>query len=241
MSEVITTAPKESSVFEDLLEVLWSPADVFDRARDRKAGMYLLVLALVGLVIVVATGSLVRPYLEAGAGLQMAMAAKAGKPIPDAAAGMTRNIAMYAYYATPLLFIPIGALISALFIKWAGKTMSAPLRYGQALTIAAISSSPRIIGFIATAVQGAVLDTSNVRSMADASLGPARFFDPYSMSPLLHTFLVTMDVFSVWQYVIIAIAVSVVARVERSTGMLVALMTWALGSALTLIPGLLAS
>ncbi|BAH39092.1 MAG TPA: hypothetical protein DGD08_09295 [Gemmatimonas aurantiaca] len=241
MSEFTTTAPKQSGVIEDLLEVLWSPAAVFDRTRDRKAGMYLLVLAIVGLVIVVATGSLVQPYIDAGADLQMALAAKSGRPIPEGAANMTRNISTYAYYASPLLFIPIGALLSALFIKWGGKTMSAPLRYGQALTIAAVSSSPRLFGYLTTAVQGAVLDTTNVRSLADASLGPARFVDPYAASTVLHTFLMTIDVFSVWQCVLIAIAVSVVARVERTTGALVALIAWALGAALTLIPGLLAS
>ncbi|HEY0929733.1 MAG TPA: YIP1 family protein [Gemmatimonas sp.] len=241
MSDYSTETVKQSGVIEDLLEVLWAPAAVFNRTRERKAGMYLLVLALVGLVIVVSTGSLARPYLEANADLQMALAAKAGKPIPEAAVNMTRNITVYAYYASPLLFIPIGALLSALFIKWAGKTMSAPLRYGQALTIAAITSSPRLFGFIATAVQGAILDTSNVKSMGDSSLGPARFVDPLTMSSPLYTFLVTIDVFSVWQYVLIAIAVSVVARVERTTGAIVALITWALGSALTLIPGLLAS
>jgi len=241
MNDATTEPVKQSSVIEDLLEVLWAPAVVFDRTRARKAGMYLLILAVIGTVIVVSTGSLARPFLDANADLQMALSAKAGKPIPEAAAEVTRKITVYVYYAAPLLFIPIGGFLAALFVMWAGKTLSAPLRYGQALLIAAISSTPRIFGYLATAVQGAVMDTSNVRSLGDSSIGPARFFDPYTMSNLLYTFLMTIDLFAVWQYALIAIGVSVVARVDRSTGALVALMSWALSSALTLIPGLLAS
>ena len=241
MSEFSTESTKQSGVFEDLLEVFWSPSAVFDRTRNANAWKYLLIIAVLCCVVTIATASLVQPYLEANADLQIALQTKAGRPVPEQAVAMTRSITKYAYLVGPLFIIPIGALLGALFVMWAGKTMSARLRYGQALTILAISSAPRLLGFIATSVQGAILDSSNAHSMADLALGPARFIDPYTISPVVQGFLMTLDVFAIWQYVLIAIAVSVVARVERSTGAIVSLISWALGAALTLIPGLLAS
>ena len=53
MNEVSADASK-GSVFEDVLEVLWAPSKVFDRARAKGVGMYILLLTAVTLVIVLA-------------------------------------------------------------------------------------------------------------------------------------------------------------------------------------------
>ncbi len=242
MNDTGAEQSRKSGVLDDLLEVFWAPTNVFGRTRERSAWKYIGVLVAVGLVIVIATGSLIRPYLEADINMRMSVAAaQSGQQIPENAVAAAQKFAMIAYYFSPLLAFPLLALVSAIFVLLAGKTMSAPVRYGQALTIVALSSAPRLLGYLSAAAQGAVLDSNNARSVADTLLGPARFMDPQTTSPLLFSFLSTIDVFTLWQYVLIAIGVSVVARVERSTGAVAALMAWVLGAALTLIPGLLAS
>jgi hypothetical protein len=85
MSDGTVTTPK-GSVLEDLLEVMWAPAKVFDRSRAKGVGMYVLVLTLVSLAIVLATKGLIQPYVDANFYLQMQQMAAKGTPMPAEAA-----------------------------------------------------------------------------------------------------------------------------------------------------------
>ena len=83
-------------------------------------------------------------------------------------------------------------------------------------------------------------ETARALSFSDAALGAARFVDPVSTSPALTALLSNIDVFNIWQLVIMAIGLSVVGRVERSAGFIGAFVGWALGVALTVLPALAA-
>lgn len=241
MTESPVESVKQGGVVEDLLEVLWSPAAVFERARNSNGWKYLGVLIVLCTIVAVATIGLLQPYLEATADLQVTLQRRAGVTISEQTVAIMRTTTRYVYMAGPIFLLSIGALLGAVFVVLAGKTLNAPLQFGQAFRILAISSAPRLFGYIASPAMAAGLDASNARSMADLTLGAARFTDPYTISPVLQAFLTTMDVFALWQYVLIAIGVSVVARVERSTGAMVSLMSWGLGAALTLVPGMIMS
>jgi hypothetical protein len=98
---------------------------------------------------------------------------------------------------------------------------------------------PAILGYIAMAVQGAITDTSAVRGVGDAQLGPARFVDPATTPPALMSLLTQLDVFNLWSLVIIAIGVSVVAHASRSTGAVAAVIRFAIVAGITLIGAVL--
>lgn len=240
MNDVSADASK-GSVFEDVLEVLWAPAKVFDRSRAKGVGMYILVLTAITLVIVLATKGLIQPYLDANFDLQMQQMAARGKPMPPEAAAAAQKFSAYGFIATGVLMIPIGAVLTGLLVWIGGKVASARFTFGQAMLIATLASVPRILGFIATAVQGAIVDPQSIRSFSDAALGVARFVDPATTSPALTALLANLDVFNIWQFVIMAIGISVIGRVERSAGYVGALVGWGLGVALTVVPALLAS
>lgn len=239
MKEVSADAPK-GSVFEDVLEVLWAPANVFDRSRAKGVGMYILVLTVITLVIVFATKGLIQPYIDANFDLQMQQMAAKGTPMPPEAAAAAQKFSGYGFLATGVLMIPLGAVLTGLLVWIGGKVASANFSYGQAMLIATLASVPRVLSFIATAVQGAMADPQSIRSFSDASLGVARFVDPATTSPALTAMLSNLDVFNIWQLVIMAIGISVVGRVERSAGFVGALVAWGLGVALTVVPALLA-
>jgi hypothetical protein len=238
MKEVSADASK-GSVFEDVLEVMWAPANVFDRSRAKGVGMYILVLTAITLVIVLATKGLIQPYVDANFDLQMQQMAAKGKPMPAEAVAAAQKFAGYGFLATGVLMIPIGAVLTGLLVWIGGKVVSARFAFGQAMLIATLASVPRILSFIATAVQGAMVDPQSIRSFSDASLGAARFVDPVSTSPALMAMLTNLDIFNVWQFIIMAIGISVVGRVERSAGYVGALVGWGLGVALTVVPALL--
>ena len=239
MKEVSADASK-GSVFEDVLEVLWAPANVFDRSRANGVGMYILVLTAITLVIVLATKGLIQPYIDANLDVQMQQMAARGKPMPAEALAAAQKFAVYGFIATGVLMIPIGAVITGLLIFVGGKVVSARSTFGQAMLIATLASVTRVLSFIATAVQGALADPQSIRSFSDASLGAARFVDPVATSPALMAILANLDIFNLWQFVIMAIGISVVGRVERSAGFVGALVGWGLGVALTVVPALLA-
>jgi len=239
MNEVTADASK-GSVFEDVLEVMWAPAKVFDRSRAKGVGMYILVLTAVTLVVVLATKGLIQPYVDANFDLQMQQMAAKGKPMPAEAMAAAQKFAGYGFLATGVLMIPIGAVLTGLLVWIGGKVASARFTFGQAMLIATLASVPRVLSFIATAVQGAMVDPQTIRSFSDASLGAARFVDPVSTSPALMAMLTNLDIFNIWQFIIMAIGISVIGRVERSAGYVGALVGWGLGVALTVVPALLA-
>jgi len=239
MSEVSAGSPK-GSVLEDVLEVLWAPAKVFDRSRAKGVGMYILVLTAITLVIVLATKGLIQPYIDANFDLQMQQMAAKGTPMPPEAAAAAQKFGTYGFIATGVLLIPIGAVLTGLLVWLGGKVASAPFTYGQAMLIATLASVPRVLSFVATAVQGAIADPQSIRSFSDAALGAARFVDPAKTSPALTTLLTNLDVFNIWQFVIMAVGISVIGRVERSAGFVGAIVAWGLGVALSVVPALLA-
>jgi hypothetical protein len=239
MNEV-SAASSQGSVFEDVLEVLWAPAKVFDRSRAKGVGMYILVLTVSTLVIMFATKGLIQPYIDANFYLQMQQMAAKGTPMPAEAAAAAQKFSSYGFLATGVLMIPIGAVLTGLLVWIGGKVASASVTYGQAMLIATLTSVPRVLSFIATAVQGAMVDPQSIRSFSDAALGAARFVDPATTSPALTAMLSNLDLFNIWQLVLMAIGISVVGRVERSAGVVGALVAWGLGVALTVVPALLA-
>lgn len=237
-----TTAPAtQGGLFEDLIEVLYAPSKVFDRTRYAGVGKYLVATTAIILVIVIATRGLMQPYMDAQFDLSMKLAAAKGTPMPDNAIEAGRKFSSYALIGISALTMLIGPLLNALFLVLAGKIFGASLPFGRAAVIAALAGVPRIFSWIAIALQGLMLPEGAMpRSMADASLGPARFVDPETTAPPVLALLSNIDVFRIWQIVLLGIGVSVVAKVTRMNGFLVAIVAIAIATALSLIPGALA-
>jgi hypothetical protein len=239
MTENTMAAPaKQGGVFEDILEVLWAPAKVFERSRAAGVGMYLLALTVIMVVLVVATKGLLQPYLEAGADQQLLQQARqSGRELPAEAVTAARSFTVYAFLAGIAMTPLVGGLMGGILIWLAAKLLRAPLAFGRAVFIAVLSTVPRVIGTLVTAIQGAIVDPASVTSMYQSSIGPARFADPETTKPVVMGLLANFDLFSIWALVITAIGVSVLARVPRSTGWIVAIVSTSIG----LLPVLLAA
>jgi hypothetical protein len=181
---------------------------------------------------------LLEPYIDANTVLQFQRMADEGKSVPPEAVKAARAFGNWSFIGVSTIMVPIGALFTGLLVWIGSKAISAPTSFGQAMLIATLGSIPRLLSFIATAIQGALVDETTIRSFADASLGPARFVDPLTASPALLALLANLDLFSVWQFVLLAIGISVIGRVERSTAFVGALVAWGIGIALSVIPAL---
>jgi hypothetical protein len=134
-----TTAPATiGNVFEDSLEVLWAPGTVFERAKSRGFGKYLLVLTLISLVITIIAAKLIGPWIDASFDLQMQLAASRGQAVPENAVAAARKFGSIFFYASPLFIVVLGSFVGGLLLMLAGKIVSAPISYGQGVLVAAL-------------------------------------------------------------------------------------------------------
>lgn len=225
-------ATSKSGLFEDLVEVLYVPAKVFDRTRYATAGKYVLATAGIVLVLVIATKGLMQPFFDAQFDLTATLSAAKGKPLPEAA----RAFSTWGILGTFVLAMLIGPFFNAAFMVLGAKLIKAPLPFARAAVIAALAGVPRIFGIVTLAVSGLFADPQRVRSIADGSLSAARFVDPATTPQVLLALLGNVDVFRIWQIALLAIGVSVVARVSRGNGFFVALITIAISLLFTVIP-----
>jgi hypothetical protein len=226
-------------LFEDLIEVLYAPSQVFDRTRAVKAGKYVVVTAIIVAVIGIATKNLLMPWFDAQGALTMKLAAAKGQPMPEAAASSMRTFTSWGIIIGAPIAMLVGPYLNAMFLMIGAKLMKAQISFAQAATVAALGGMPRVLAWIAMPVQAIVSDGEKARSLADLSLGPARFLNPETMSPALLQLIGNLDVFRLWQIVLTAIGVAVVARVTMSTAAVITIIMIGVGIILQLIPSAL--
>jgi len=226
-------------LFEDIIDVFINPSAVFERNKNTGFARPALIQSVIFLVLVIALKNLVSPYFDAEFERSMATAAAKGQEIPEAAMATSRKFAGYIGMIGPLFAPWFVALIGGLFTMIGARIVGAKLSFGQSATIASWSYFPAIIGYLAIAVQGALVDSQSIRGVSDSQFGPARFVDPSTISPSLLGFLQSVDLFSIWTLVLTAIGVAIVAGVARGTGAIAALVRWGLFALVTLGFGLL--
>jgi hypothetical protein len=239
MNRPTMTPPSFGNVFEDILEVLWAPSTVFERSKYRTFGKYMLVLFFVAAVVTVIAAKLTGPWLDATFDLSMQQAAARGQSIPPEAMASAKKFGSVGFYFTPLILVVFGGFIGGALLLLGSKIASASVTFGQAVLIALLGGMPRILGLLASAVMGLIMDGEKARSLFDLSIGPARFFDATKTSPVLMQLLAGVDLFNIWQLVIYTVGIAVAGRVSRSNGFIAALVAWVIGTAVPLIPALL--
>lgn len=219
-------SPSSAGLWEDFIDILYQPSAVFDRRREGKFGMALLAIVILTTVLFFALRNGLAPVMDAEMAKQAAaMAAKNPQITPEqiaASQGMMEKFAVVGY----VVFVPVGIVIIAALLWLAGKVVDAKVAFAAAMMIATYSWFPRVIEMILNAVQGLLLSPESITSRYSVQLGPARFFDSASTSPVLLTLLGGIDLFTIWTTALMAIGLSVVARVPRSRGVIAAVAIW---------------
>ena len=225
---VTASGPAKAGLWEDFVDIFVQPAQVFERRRDGKFGLALLALVVISGVLFFALRNGIAPIMDAEMAKQAAaMAAKNPSITPDQIAaqqGMMEKFAMIGF----MLFMPIGIIITAILLWIAGKAVSASVAFAAAMMIATYSQFPRIVEMILNAAQGLLLPPESITGRFSVQLGPARFLDP-STNPFVLTLLGGLDLFTIWVTVLLAIGLSVVARVPRKQAAIAAVMVWFVG------------
>lgn len=229
---------KRAPVFEDLIDIFLSPADVFRRRKDGQFGIALIVYIVVGTALFVLT----RRYLEGafeGDFMRGIEAARRQNPnLTDDQIATMRSIGeKVAIFGAPIILLVTVFLVG--FVTWlVGKLFGANLTLGLAVMVATYSQYPRLLQGVINAIQGYVMDPAKLTSMFSVTLSPARFLDPASTSPVLLAALSRLDLFTIWCTILLGLGLHIVGNIPKSKAFAAAAVVWLLGSLAVVVPAL---
>jgi hypothetical protein len=220
----------KASTFEDFVDIWYKPAAVFERRQP--VGFwtpFLVVTALTGIIIWFST-PVMQPIYESvfnqGAARIMARNPQMTPEMMDRArATMTRFFPVFAVIGTPFRVFTLG-----LFLWLCGKLVKATEGFGTALGVAAFASLPRILESLIYAVQAALMDPTKLDGPSRLMIGPSRFVDPASVSPIVVVLLSRLDLFTIWVLVLVTIGLSVTGRIPRGRAWAATAVLWVLGT-----------
>lgn len=232
---------KSASLWEDFIDIFVSPSEVFERRREHGFFVPLLVFTVLTLVIALIGRSVMQPIFDAEFARGMAAAARKNPQItPEQLAGPRAFMEKLA----PIM-VGFGAFLGPLMVGvvlWiVGKFVQAKEDIGAACMIATYAFFPRILDSLLRVVQGFMVDPAKLNGQYRVTLSAAHFLDPDTASPLLVGLLGRIDLFTIWVTVLLAIGLSVVARIPRSRAAIVAAAIWVLGSLPPILAALRAS
>lgn len=223
--------PDEPGVVEDFVDIFASPAKVFLRRAKTGGGMAFLVVTAVLIALLYSGRNVMEPIIEAQTTRSMT-AAQAKNPqitpeVIQSAVGMQKKFMTVGFViGTPITIVGV-----ALLVWVVGKVFGAAVTFGSSVMIASFACIPRIIGAIATDVQGLMTsDLSTLTNMSQVSLSPARFMDPATANASVLALLMRLDVTTIWATALIAIAYASAGKLPKGKAWTAAIVIWVLGS-----------
>ena len=217
--------PENASFFEDWIDIFYAPSSVFRRRENENPWKPLLFVVIVLAVLSFFTFSAMQPIAEA----EM-MRSMAKQQLPPEQIERAKTIGMGIAKWGAILFFPIAILVLALVVWLLGKAFGSKQTYGTALTVSSYAYAPRVIGVILVAIQGLVMDISKMTAAAQVTISPARFLDPATANPILVAVLARLDVFIVWETVLLAIGVYVTGKITKENAVVFGIVMWIVGT-----------
>jgi hypothetical protein len=230
-------APQTSStagIWEDFIDIFHQPSQVFDRRRDGQYGLALLLLVALVAVLYIALNNGLAPITDAELSKQAAAMAEKNPAAAEQLAGARGAMEKFAMFGA-VIFIPILVFIGAVLLWLIAKFLDAKIAFAAAMMVVTYSQLPRLVETVVSALQGLFLDPSAITSRYSVQIGPARFLGE-DTNEVVMAVLGGLDLFTIWVCVLVAIGLSVVARVSIRKGAIASAIIWAV----SLLPGIFA-
>lgn len=119
-----------------------------------------------------------------------------------------------------------------------GKLVDAKQTFRAALIVAAYAYSPRILDQVLYGLQGLFLNPDQMNGRFRLTLGPGRFLDPDTVSPLLIAAVGRVDLITLWITALVAIGLCVTGRIPMKRAAIAAAIVWFAGGLPLIIPAL---
>lgn len=226
-----TAAPvKKTSFWEDVIDIFFSPVEVFRRRQDSSVWPPMLFVAIAIGLITYATFNTLEPMFDAefmrGAGKAMT---KNPQVTPEMVAKMRDYTNASARYGIGVIMLIWLFLVGA--VSWlVGKMFSSKQSFHAALVVAAWAEMPRVIGSVLAGVQGLLMDPAKLTGAMSITLSPARFMDPDTANPFVLQLAGRLDLMTIWVTVLLGIGFYVTAKSSKGQAAIFAIVMWVVGA-----------
>lgn len=228
-------APVEkASLLEDYIDILYAPAKVFARRAQSGFGLHLLIISVVAALLMFANRGVFTQIFDAQYTARMAEAMASNPQLTPEVVENMRGMQTTIGMVTSYVVTPIMLIIFALILWAIARVVGAKLSFKQSALVTTLAYVPRVLGLIAMAVQVAFMDTSAVTNMGQLAVGPSRFMD-MNANRQLYQLATGLDVFAVWNVVLIGIGVAVIGKVSGARAAIAAGVIFLLGTGLLLL------
>lgn len=223
--------PEKASVIEDFVDIFYAPSKVFERRRDGKFGLALLLLFVLVLALFVATRAAMQPVYDVMIDQQVAAVQKQQPNLTaEQVAGM-RSMIGKTFLIGPIVAVPIIVLVVGATLYFVGKLFDSKQTFRQAMMVSTHAQVPRfVLGGIVSAVLAFALGGDGVKSPFSFTLGPARFAPDASL--MVQTLLNRFELFTLWATALLGIGLHVTGQVPKRQAFIAAAIVWALGTML---------
>jgi hypothetical protein len=222
--------PSQTSLWEDFVDIFYTPSSVFARRASGKFGMALLFLAVVCAVLAFLTKNAMQPVMDAEFARRSAEMMRKNPNLTAEQLASGRGF----FETLGPLFFAVGITISVLgtgLVLWAvGKLFDAKESVAAAMMIATYAEMPRLIQILVNAAQGLFMAPEKITSMYSVGFSPARFMDPDHASPVIMALLGRVDPFVIWITILLAIGLHVVGKIPKQQAYIAAAITWVVGA-----------
>lgn len=226
------------AVWEDFLDIFYAPSQVFARRERGSFWIPLIVVTLMMGVLSYLNSGALQPIFDAEFDRGIAAAVRDNPRIPPEAIERMRGFASTMGQVAMFIFMPLAIFGVSCSMWLVGKLVDATQAFHAALVVAAYAHVPRVLEAAVNGAQGLLLDPAQLDGRLRLSLGPGRFLDPDTVSPLLLAVVGRMDVVTIWITVLIAIGVSVTGRIPLGRAAVAAAIVWFIGGLPTMFQAL---
>lgn len=226
----VDPAPGKAGLWEDFVDIFYTPSSVFARRSDGKFGLALLFLIIVGTVLFFVTKNAMQPIFDAEFTRQTAAAMRKNPNITAEQMAASRNF----FDMLGPVFFAVILIISVLgtgVILWlVGKLFDAKESVAAAIMIATYAEVPRIVQILTNAAQALIMSPDKLNAANSVGFNLARFMNPDTASPVLIALGARVDLFTIWVTVLLGIGLHVVGKIPKQQAYIAAAITWVIGA-----------
>jgi hypothetical protein len=231
------TPPAKPSFFEDIIDVFFNPIAVFRRRANSSPWPALITCAVLSAIIALATFNVISPVLDAEWTRNSAKILKANpnmtQEMIDKSRGITQMTARYA----PIILVPLMIFVIGVVAWLISKLVSAKESFNAAIVVVAYAYLVRVLGGIVSAIIALLTDPSKITGVGSVSVGPLRFMNPDTSSPIAMALAGRLDVFLLWFTILIAVGIYATGKVSKGRAIAFGILLWVVGAIPTILGG----
>jgi hypothetical protein len=218
------------SYWEDYVDILYAPADVFARRENGNFWIPLLVVTVFFAMLWMASVRVLEPVFDAEWGRQMERLIERHPQMSPEALEAQREPIRNMQVVLAAVIVPLTIFVVG-FVLWAvGKVFEAKQTLRSALVVAAFAYIPRVLEQGVAIAEGFIRDVEAIDGRNRLTWGVGRFMDPEIISPQLLAVVSRLDVFTIWVTVLLAIGLAVTGRISRQRAAAAGVVMWLIGA-----------